>query len=168
MSYAGTFLPVIRLATIAGGLCLCAGLALAAEPGSGLTNAAVAMAAAAGAPLSPPPAPSMLGPLVRMLGALALVVGLLFAAQWFLRQQRRLGVAKGLSRLNILEVKPLGQRHALYVVGYEQQRLLVAASPTGVSLISALPDAAPAATDGPPAEPAVSFSDALFQVMGRR
>jgi flagellar biogenesis protein FliO len=33
----------------------------------------------------------------------------------------------------------LGGRHAVYVLGYEQQRFLISASPSGVSLLSHLP-----------------------------
>ena len=36
-------------------------------------------------------------------------------------------------------MKALGGKHALYVVGYQQQRLLLACSPAGVSLVSHLP-----------------------------
>ena len=47
----------------------------------------------------------------------------------------------GAPRLNVLEVKSLGQRQAIYVVGYEQQRMLLASSPAGVTLFSHLPTA---------------------------
>jgi flagellar biogenesis protein FliO len=38
-------------------------------------------------------------------------------------------------------MKALGGKHALYVVGYEQQRMLLASSPSGVTLVSHLPNA---------------------------
>lgn len=118
-------------------------------------------------PLTAPATPSLLGPLVRMFGALALVLGLLFGVQWWLRQNRRSGLGRNpANHLNVLEVKSLGHRHVLYVVGYEQQRLLVATSPAGVSLLTTLPEATPEA--GAPAAPVVSFADALMQVVGRR
>lgn len=115
-----------------------------------------------------PPSPSLALPLVRMAGALALVLALVFGAQWFFRNGRRLGLNRaGTPRLNVLEVKSLGHRHALYVIGYEQQRMLLATSPAGVSLVSQLPEANPT----PAAEsqvPVVSFADALMQAIGRK
>ncbi len=114
-----------------------------------------------------PPSPSLVLPLVRLLGALALMVALLFGVQWFVRNSRRLGLKRpGTARLNVLEVKSLGQRHSLYVVGYERQRLLLATSPTGVTLLSQLPEATEAASDAP--APSVSFADTLLQTLGRR
>ena len=114
-----------------------------------------------------PPSPSLILPLVRLVGALALVVALLFGAQWFVRNSRRLGLKRaGSAQLNVLEVKSLGQRHSLYVVGYEHQRLLLATSPAGVTLLSQLPDATVAASESP--APAISFADTLLQTLGRR
>lgn len=165
MCFEGTFLPGFRRGLLLGSALLLVSAAWASDP---LAGAAAATNSIANVPLTAPATPSLLGPLVRMLGALALVVGLLLAAQWFLRQQRRFGTPKGLARLNVLEVKSLGQRHALYVVGYERQRLLLASSPTGVSLISALPDAPASGADDEPAVPVVSFTDALMQAVGRR
>lgn len=100
-----------------------------------------------------------------MAGAFALVLGLLFGAQWWLRNQRTTGRGR-LGQLNVLEMKSLGQRQALYVIGYDQQRLLIATSPAGVSLLTTLPESTKAA-DTPPV-PVVSFADALMQVVGRR
>ena len=42
-------------------------------------------------------------------------------------------------QLQVLETRSLGHRHLLYVVGYQQQRLLLAASPAGITLVSHLP-----------------------------
>jgi flagellar biogenesis protein FliO len=78
---------------------------------------------------------------------------------------QQLFLQKGrLAKLNVLEVRSLGNRHALYVVGYEQQRMMLAASPSGVTLISHLPsvDAPEAAL----AEP--DFSDTLQTVLARK
>jgi flagellar biogenesis protein FliO len=102
---------------------------------------------------------------LRLLSALALVLALFLGGVWCFRHWQRLFLLKGKSpKMNILEVRALGHRHALYVVGYEQQRLLLATSPTGVSLISHLPPSeestAPAVT--------VSFTDALRQVLSRK
>lgn len=102
---------------------------------------------------------------LRLLGALALVLGLFFAGVWGFRNWQRVFVLKGKSpKMNILEVRALGHRHALYVVGYEQQRLLLATSPAGVALISHLPPAEGPVPDNVP----VSFTDALRQVLSRK
>jgi len=103
-----------------------------------------------------------------MLGALALVLALVLGVQWFFRQQQRASLARGGARLSVLETRSLGQRQALYVVGYEHQRLLVAASPQGISLLTQLPDATGDGAATPQCRSAVSFSDALVQVLGRR
>jgi flagellar biogenesis protein FliO len=53
---------------------------------------------------------------------------------------QRLALQRGRpSQLQILEVKALGNKHALYVVGYQQQRMLLASSPAGIALVSHLP-----------------------------
>jgi flagellar biosynthetic protein FliO len=81
---------------------------------------------------------------LRVLGALAIVLALFLGGVWVFRNWRRLVVPNGRSpRLNVLETRPLGTRHGLYVVRYEQQRLLLASSPTSVTLISHLPDCEP-------------------------
>lgn len=166
MCFEGTFLPGTGRARL--GWIIVAGLTGAwmvagAEPAAALGSTNSVPAA-----LTAPATPSLLGPFIRMLGALALVLGLLWGVQWFFRQQQRALVAKGGARLNVLEVKSLGQRQALYVVGYEQQRLLVASSPQGISLLTQLPDATGDAAAVPLGTPVVSFSDALLQVIGRR
>ncbi len=94
-----------------------------------------------------PPLPSsasVVFSLVRVLGALAIVLAVFFGGVWLFRNWQRTLVARGNApKLNILETKALGQRHALYVVGYEQQRLLIAASPAGVTMLTSLPEAGP-------------------------
>src|SRR5438552_2565717 len=70
---------------------------------------------------------------LRVLGALAIVLALFLSAVWLFRNWRRLAVHHGRSpRLNVLETRPLGNRHGLYVVRYEQQQMLLASSPTTV------------------------------------
>jgi flagellar biogenesis protein FliO len=72
-------------------------------------------------------------------------------------------------------VKSLGQRQALFVVGYEKQRMLVATSPAGVSLLSHLPEAEPeektvtaaAAAVNVPA-PRLSFAEAFQHVLSAK
>ncbi len=94
-----------------------------------------------------PPLPSstsVVFSLFRVLGALALVLAVFFAGVWLFRNWQRTLIHRGQSpKLNILETKALGQRHALVVVGYEQQRFLVASSPAGVTMLATLPEGSP-------------------------
>ena len=154
-----SFLSSIRLTSVTA----LAGWLLAAATVSG----ADAVTNLVTAPLTGAATPSLLGPLVRMLGAVALLLALLFGVQWWLRQNRQSVAGRNpAKRLNVLEVKSLGHRHVLYVVGYEQQRLLIATSPAGINLLTPLPEATPQAAET--VAPVVSFADALMQVVGRR
>ena len=77
---------------------------------------------------------------IRALGALAIVLALFFAGVWVFRNgQRAVWRRTGVPKLAILESRSLGNRLAIYVVGYEQQRLLVGSSPAGLSLLTQLP-----------------------------
>jgi len=122
----------------------------------------------ADAPISPAAGASIPGmgfSLLRLFGALILVLALFLAGVWLFKHWQRLTTMRGRApKLNLLEVKALGNRHALYVVAYEQQRLLIASSPAGVTLLTHLPegDAAEAAAS---AAPAPSFARALQQVL---
>jgi flagellar biogenesis protein FliO len=89
-----------------------------------------------------------------------------FGGVWLFRNWQRTVSAKGqMPKLNILETKSLGQRHALYVVGYEQQRLLIAASPAGVTMLTPLPAAVANATEET-SKP--GFGDVLRQALQRK
>jgi flagellar biogenesis protein FliO len=84
---------------------------------------------------------------------------------WLFKNWQRLTIQRGRpSQLQIVEMKALGGKQALYVVGYQQQRMLLASSPSGVTLVSHLPNA-----DAPELEPeAVSgqnFVQALQQAV---
>jgi flagellar biogenesis protein FliO len=92
--------------------------------------------------LGPPPLPEAVPSLLRVLGALGVVLGIFLGGVWLYRNWQRLALPRGgRPKLNIIETRPLGGRQALYVVGYEQGRFLIASSPAGVSLLSHLPDA---------------------------
>jgi flagellar biogenesis protein FliO len=121
--------------------------------------------------LPTPPLPAMASTassFFRVIGALALVLAVFFGGVWLFRNWQRTVIAKGHTpKLNILETKSLGQRHAIYVIGYEQQRLLVAASPAGVTMLTTLPPAAANATEETPATK-TSFTDALRQALQRK
>jgi flagellar biogenesis protein FliO len=113
--------------------------------------------------------------ILRVLGALVLVISLFLGGVWLFRNWQRLAVRKGRApRLSVLEVKSLGQRQAIYVVGYQQQRILLASSPAGITLLTHLPEEeeakTAAATATGSAAPAVrmSFAEAFQQVLSRR
>jgi flagellar biogenesis protein FliO len=110
--------------------------------------------------------PDMGASLLRVVGALVVVITLFLAGVWLFKNWQRLTVRRGAApKLSVLEVRSLGQRQAIYVVGYEQQRLLLATSSTGVTLLSHLPPA-----DGEPLEaaPKMNFAQAFQQVLARK
>ena len=107
-----------------------------------LVTAVTALAQVTNQPSATPPLPELGFSVLRLLGALVLVLALFFAGIWGFKHWQRLALHKGrVPQLNILEVKSLGSRHALYLVAYEQQRLLLASSPAGLSLVTHLPEA---------------------------
>jgi flagellar biogenesis protein FliO len=122
------------------------------------------------APVTAPPFPETGISLLRVTGALALVLGLFLGGAWFFKNWQRLTLQRGRQpKLNILETRSLGARQAVFVVAYEQQRFLVATSPAGVNLLSHLPDAEANETEAAekPAAP-LSFGQALAQVLKRK
>ncbi|MDB6052915.1 MAG: flagellar assembly protein FliO [Verrucomicrobiales bacterium] len=116
---------------------------------------------------APMAVPNMAGSVVRVFGALALVMGLLFGGVWLMRNWQRINLRKGraIPNLNILEVRSLGPRQTLFVVGYNRQRLLVAASPAGIQLLTPLPEADE--DEVKQTSPTIHFADALQQVLSR-
>jgi flagellar biogenesis protein FliO len=118
-------------------------------------------------PLTLPPLPEAGPSVLRVFGALVLVIGIFLGGAWLFRNWQRLTMQRGRSpKLNVLETRPLGGKHALYVIGYEQERFLLSSSPAGVSLLSHLPTATETApTEIKPTGPAPSFAQALTQVL---
>ena len=116
-------------------------------------------------PALPDAGPSIL----RVMGALALVLGIFFGGVWLYRNWQRLTIQRGRApKLNVVETRPLGGKHALYVIGYEQERFLLSASPTGVSLITHLPAAekdSPETTTTDTSQTPPSFAQALTKVL---
>jgi flagellar biogenesis protein FliO len=97
---------------------------------------------------------------IRVIGALALVIGLFLGGVWFFKNWQRLAVQRGRApKLNILETRSLGGRQAIFVVGYNQERFLISSSPTGVNLLSHLPTV----TEGEPDCDRKKFSRALVR-----
>ncbi|MGE3310449.1 MAG: FliO/MopB family protein [Limisphaerales bacterium] len=86
--------------------------------------------------------PSIGPSLARVLGAFAFVLLLFFGGVWVTRNWRRFGPrSAGIPDLRVLEVRSLGGRQSIFVVGYRNQRMLLASAPTGVTLLSHLPEA---------------------------
>src|ERR1700678_1180991 len=118
------------------------------------------------APLVAPLLPDAGVSFLRVIGALALVIGIFLGGVWLLKNWQRLTVQRGRApKLSVLETRSLGGRHAIYVVGYEQERFLISSSPGGVNLLSHLPAATteaetPASAGTPP-----TFTQALSQVL---
>ena len=112
--------------------------------------------------------------LVRVFGALALVLALFLGGVWLFKNWQRLALKRGgrQSHLEIVEMRALGNRHVLYVVGYQQQRLLLAASPAGVTLVSHLPpgDAPESLVPPPSVDPVANpnFLQSLQQAIQKR
>jgi flagellar biosynthetic protein FliO len=119
-----------------------------------------------------PELPSVGPSLIRLLGAFALVIALLLGGLWLARNGFRFGSRQQKQRdLKILEVRMLGQKQSLMVVGYQDQRLLLGSSPTGVNFITRLPDLTSEeqkALEAAEATPAPSFSQALQHALGQR
>ena len=89
-----------------------------------------------------PPLPNVGGSFIRVLGALALVLGIFLGGAWLFKNWQRLSNRIGSApKLNILETRSLGARQGVFVIGYERQRFLIASSPAGANLLSHLPDA---------------------------
>jgi flagellar biogenesis protein FliO len=106
---------------------------------------------------------------IRALGALALVLAVFFGGVWMFRNGQRLAWRKtGAPRLAILESRPLGNRFALYVVGYEQQRMLIGSSPAGINLLSQLPPSAEVQMEPVAPPKGASFTQCLQQVLRQK
>lgn len=145
-----------------------AALALALALALGTSASALGQVTNAPVISLPGPVPVALS-FVRVLGALALVLAIFLGGLWLFRNWQRLVLAQGAPpKLNVLEVKSLGQRHALYVVAYEQQRLLLAASPTGVTLLTHLPAASGEPEITAAGAPPPNFATALLQAVTRK
>jgi len=133
-----------------------------------------AAAAVSAAPLEvtnlPPVAPNLPDvtlSLLRIFGALLLVLSLFLGGAWLLRNWQRVAGQRGRpAKLQVLEMRSLGNRHAVFVVGYEQQRLLVASSPAGITLLDHLPAASATETEAAAVPP--SFAEALRKLLPAR
>ena len=113
------------------------------------------------------PLPDPTGSLIRILGAFVLVIGIFLGGVWLFKNWQRVTIHRGRTpKLNVFETRSLGGRHAIYVVGYKQERFLIASSPNGVNLLSHLPAAAESEPDAEVKNSATpSFAEALKQVL---
>lgn len=142
-----------------------------------LTPASPSSTGSPGAPI-----PNVAGSFVRVMAMLALVLALFLGGVWVFRNWQRLTLPRGQApRLNVLETRSLGGRHALLVVGYENERFLVASSPAGINLLTHLQPAeenetatAPGTVSStekpqPPSAPVPAFAATLAQMLkGKR
>jgi flagellar biogenesis protein FliO len=120
------------------------------------------------APL-PVEVPSLLFSTLRVLGALGFVFALFLLGIWLFRNWQRLTIQRGkIPKLNVLEVKSLGPRQALYVVGYEEQRFLLSSAPTGVSMLASLPAAVPVSKEEAATPPQANFLEFLLKAAARK
>jgi flagellar biogenesis protein FliO len=110
------------------------------------------------------PLPDASFSVLRVFGSLVLVIALFLCGVWLFRNWQRLATRNGLSpRLNILESKSMGHRHSIFVVGYDDQRFLVSSSPSGVQMLTPLPDAEPG--EATETRPMPNFAAALQKVL---
>src|ERR1051325_275130 len=87
----------------------------------------------AAAPLTAPSLSDASFSVVKVFGALCLVIGIFFGGVWLFKNWQRVTIHRGRApKLNVVETRSLGGRHSLHVVGYEQERFLIAVSPAGV------------------------------------
>lgn len=82
-----------------------------------------------------------LGSVLRMLGAFIFVIAIFLVFTWFFKNKNGIfGLQHRKGALKIIEVKHIGSRQALIVVGYGKERILVGATANNISFISKLPD----------------------------
>ena len=111
--------------------------------------------------------PSMGVAIFRMVGSLAIVIALFFVGAWLFRNMHRFkNNGANQRKLQVLEGKSIGPRQAIYVVAYEEQRLLIGSTAQGLTLLTHLPEGAPQPA-GERIVP-VSFGEALMQALGRK
>ena len=72
--------------------------------------------------------------MIRIVGALMIVMAILLGGAWWFRKSRLFGLVPAQSsHLNVIETRSLGSRHALHVVEYGSKRFLIADSPAGTN-----------------------------------
>ncbi len=102
-----------------------------------------------------------------MLGALAGVLLLIFAAAWFLRRLQQ-GQGSGRGHLRIVSVLPLSAKERIILLQAGEEQVLMGISGAGIQHLHTLkePVQAEPVTDGAPV-PLQDFASHLKNVMGR-
>jgi flagellar biogenesis protein FliO len=133
-----------------------------------VTLSAFGAEAVVAAPISAPP--SMGASVFRMIGGLFIVISLLMTGVWAFKNRARFaGTRVRESKLKVLETRSLGARHSICVVAYEQQRILLSTSPTGVTMLTHLPEATLEELEEESKTPALpTFSEAFVQALASR
>jgi flagellar biogenesis protein FliO len=110
------------------------------------------------------------GSVVRMLGSMVLVLGLLVVAVRGLKHWRGLGgLGKKEPHIRVIETRSLAQRQTLYLVTCDGQRMLLAGSAAGVSFLTPLaPQLDESPEEGGPSSTVVHFAEALTHALGRK
>lgn len=117
--------------------------------GDGLLTLAATMAGETAGLAALPDAPgSLAGELLRVLGVLLGLLGLLVAGLHLLRRFR-LAPASRSPYIQVLSTHYLAARQALWVVAVGRQRFLLASSPERVELLTALPPGEEPESGGP-------------------
>jgi flagellar biosynthetic protein FliO len=83
--------------------------------------------------------PSTIGLLIRTLGALSLIVGLIVAASWGMRRFGGTHFTKNneiASIVKVISTIPLGDRRSLMLVRFKDRTLLVGSTPQTLSLLA--------------------------------
>lgn len=104
--------------------------------------------------------------ILRILGALIFVIAIFLIFSWLFKHINFFSTnlqRKG--KLQICEIKPIGQRHSLIVLSYENKRLLISTSPNGVNFLCDLPNNESADTSNKkePVDITTSSFASLFQ-----
>lgn len=129
------------------------------------TNTAIAFASTSKLQLNDP-LPSPLASLGRVMLMLAVVLTIFIGGVWLFRNWQRFTVPGGRApKLNVLESRSLGGRHAIYVIGYENERLLISSSPSGINLLTHLQPSEETAADEKPIAPTPTFAATLAQML---
>ena len=77
--------------------------------------------------------------MVRIVGALMIVMAVLLGGAWWFRKSRFFGLVPAQSsHLSVIETRSLSSRHALHVVEYGSKRFLIADSPAGTNYLTDL------------------------------
>ena len=129
------------------------------------TNAATVIDATSKLQLNDP-LPSPLASLGRVMLMLAVVLTIFIGGVWLFRNWQRFTTHRGQSpKLNVIESRSLGGRHAIYVIGYENERLLISSSPSGINLLTHLQPSEETAADEKPIAPTPTFAATLAQML---